>query len=152
EMQRGDVQGYHFWWKYYLDDGFASEVDNARPGFPGLMDDRIKYDHSAEKQGQMAFPESVTISFAWDAPDSAERRIKELVKQTGGFFVGCSPEGLMALGTVRAHVGANAPKTAVINGARYEMKMILSPSKQNIRTFYPIYLGPSGTVPQDDPH
>jgi hypothetical protein len=151
EMQGGDVQGYHFWWKYYLDDGFASQVDGTRPRFPGLRDDRIKYRHSAEGSGQLAFPESVTISYSWDAPDFDEMKIKQLVKQTGGFFVGCSPEGLMALGTIRAHVAANAPKQAVINGARYDLQMHLSDDRKNLRTFFPMYKGAAVVVPDDHP-
>lgn len=45
------------------------------------------------------------------------------------------------MGAVRAHIGARAPKEAVINGARYDLKLFRSDNNQNIRTFYPMYLG-----------
>ena len=151
EQEGPKVQGYHFWYKYLLDDGFASAVDDGRARFPNLADDRIRYLKSEEASGQMSFPESVTISFAWDAPDYDARAIRPLIKQVGGFFVGCSPEGLMALGTVRAHVAANAPKSAVINGARYELAVFRSPDNKNLRTFYPKFQGAAGPAPTPDP-
>jgi poly(U)-specific endoribonuclease len=151
EQEGPKVQGYHFWYKYLLDDGFASEVDNGRARFPNLADDRIRYLKSEEASGQMSFPETVTISFAWDAPDYDARAIRPLIKQVGGFFVGCSPEGLMALGTVRAHVAANAPKTAVINGASYELAVFRSPDNKNIRSFYPKFKGAVPEAPRPDP-
>jgi poly(U)-specific endoribonuclease len=151
EQEGPKVQGYHFWYKYLLDDGFAAQVDGGRDRFPNLADDRIRYLKSEEAAGQMSFPESVTISFSWDAPDYDRRAIRPLTKQVGGFFVGCSPEGLMALGTVRAHVAANAPKVAVINGARYELAMFRSDDNKNLRTFYPKFQGTAPVAPQPDP-
>jgi len=142
EHQQSKVQGYHFWYKYWLDDGLAGTIDRNR--LPGFRDDRIQYERNLAKPGQNAFPESVTISYRWDAPDYDRGALRPLVKPIGGFFVGCSVEGLMALGTVRAHVAAAAPKTAVINGARYNLKMFRSPDDKNIRTFYPEFVGPAG--------
>jgi poly(U)-specific endoribonuclease len=147
EQQGSVAQGYHFWWKYYLDDGFASQVDGARERLPGFKDDRIVYIQSKASAGQQAFPETVTISYRWSAPDYEAGALRPLVKKTGGFFVGCSPEGLMALGTVRAHIGANAPKQAVINGARYELMVFRSDDDKNIRTFYPMFKGAAGAEP-----
>jgi poly(U)-specific endoribonuclease len=141
EQEKSKVQGYHFWWKYYLDDGFGHEVDDGVYNFPGLVADRITYHGSKQKEGQLKYPESVTISYRWQAPDYENEAIRPLFKKIGGFFVGCSVEGLMALGTVRAHKGIRAPKIAVIEGARYEMKLYHSPNGQHIRTFYPVFLG-----------
>jgi poly(U)-specific endoribonuclease len=42
EQEGGKAQGYHFWYKYYLDDGFARQVDGSVGNFPGLTDDRIR--------------------------------------------------------------------------------------------------------------
>jgi len=139
EQEKSNIQGYHFWYKYYLDDGLASTIDRNR--LPGFKDDRIIYLRGKYGNGQENFPDSVTISFKWDAPDYDRGAIRPLTKPTGGFFVGCSVEGLMAIGTARAHLGARAPKEAVINGARYDLKVFRSENNQNIRTFYPIYLG-----------
>ena len=141
EQEKSKVQGYHFWWKYYLDDGFGHVVDDGIASFPGLSPDRISYHGSKQKDGQLQFPESVTISYRWYAPDYEKEDIRPLFKKIGGFFVGCSVEGLMALGTVRAHKGVRAPRIAVIEGARYDMKLYHSPNGQHIRTFYPIFLG-----------
>lgn len=145
EQEGPKVQGYHFWYKYYLDDGLASQIDRNR--LPGFRDDRIVYLRGQYKDGQELFPESVTISYRWDAPDYEAGAIRPLTKPIGGFFVGCSVEGLMAMGAVRAHRGARAPKEAVINGARYDMKLFLDQSERSVRTFYPAYLGPAGERP-----
>ena len=146
EQKDSIVNGYHFWYKYYLDDGLARQVDGGRANFPGLRDDRIVYLKSQEDKDQTKFPESVTISYRWNAPDYDAQAIRPLTKKKGGFFVGCSVEGLMAIGTVRAHLGARAPKEAVINGARYELKVFRSLDEKNLRTFYPIFLGAAGEI------
>jgi poly(U)-specific endoribonuclease len=156
EQEGAKVQGYHFWYKYYLDDGMATEIDRQR--FPGFADDRIVYIRGLYDDGQTSFPESVTISYRWNAPDyerwTAENDpqaiIRPLTKPKGGFFVGCSVEGLMAIGSVRAHLGARAPKEAVINGARYDLKVFRSANDQHIRTFYPVFMGPAGAAPAPD--
>lgn len=145
EQEGPKVQGYHFWYKYHLDDGLASHIDRNR--FPGFQDDRIVYLRGEYKDGQEHFPESVTISYRWNAPDYDAGATRPLTKPIGGFFVGCSVEGLMAMGAVRAHRGARAPKEAVINGARYDMKLFLDQSQRFVRTFYPVYLGPAGERP-----
>ncbi|MGD8910852.1 MAG: hypothetical protein PVI92_16065, partial [Chromatiales bacterium] len=141
EQEGPRAQGYHFWYKYYLDDGFADLTDSPEVEFPGLKDDRIVYLGSKQSAGQAQFPESVTISYKWHAPDYDRAKIRPLTKKIGGFFVGCSIEGLLALGAVRAHVGARAPKEAVINGARYSLKVYRSLNNRHIRTFYPVFLG-----------
>ncbi|WP_425101835.1 lamin tail domain-containing protein [Tropicibacter sp. S64] len=150
EQEGPKVQGYHFWYKYYLDDGFARQVDDGLAVVPGLGDDRIVYLGNRGSRSQRQFPESVTISYKWNAPDYDRQEVRPLTKPTGGFFVGCSVEGLMALGTVAAHVGAKAPRVAVIEGARYEMKLYRSPNDRHIRTFYPMFLGEADPVTLND--
>ncbi|MEO1527519.1 MAG: hypothetical protein AAFX06_18985 [Planctomycetota bacterium] len=152
EQQGGKVQGYHCWYKYYLDDGFARKVDGIHADtFPGLNDDRIVYLGSELADGQNQFPESVTISYKWMAADYDRDALRPLTKPIGGFFVGCSVEGLLALGTVRAHVGARAPKRAVINGAEYDLKLFHGPERRGVRTFYPVFKGTqSGAVDDSD--
>jgi poly(U)-specific endoribonuclease len=142
EQEQGKVQGYHFWYKFYLDDGLASSI-GRRNAFPGFKDDQIVYLRGQYNDGQEKFPESVTISYKWNAPDYDRGALRPLTKPKGGFFVGCSVEGLMAIGAVRAHLAARAPKEAVINGARYDLKLFRSANNQNIRTFYPVFLGPA---------
>ncbi len=148
EQEGSKVQGYHFWYKYWLDDGFATVIDGD--SMSPKKDDRIVYVRGQYGDGQENFPESVTISFKWNAPDYDHNEFRPLTKKIGGFFVGCSIEGLMAMGTVRAYLGARAPKMAVVNGALYDMKMFRSNNNQHIRTFYPIYLGPA--TPHENNH
>jgi poly(U)-specific endoribonuclease len=151
EQEGAKAQGYHFWYKYYLDDGFARQVDGAAGNFPGLTDDRIVYLGSKQEASQAQFPQCVTISYRWDAPDYDREQIRPLTKPIGGFFVGCSVEGLLALGTVRAHIGARAPKEAVIDGARYSLKVYRSNNNRHVRTFYPVFLGPQMSPDEDSP-
>lgn len=151
EQKGSVVNGYHFWYKYWLDDGLARNIEGGDTRFPGLKDDRIVYLRSKEANGEDRFPESVTISYRWDAPDYERGAVRPLTKPTGGFFVGCSVEGLMAMGTVRAHVAARAPKEAVINGGRYDLKMYRSADDQHLRTFYPMFLGGADGAVQPAP-
>ncbi len=141
EQEGSKAQGYHFWYKYYLDDGFAHQVDGSRENFPGLQSDRIAYLGSRQTGHQAQYPESVTISYRWHAPDYDRKAVRPLTKKIGGFFVGCSVEGLLALGSVRAHLGAQAPKEAVINGAKYKLKVFRNQDNRHIRTFYPVFTG-----------
>lgn len=150
EKEGQKLQGYHFWYKYWLDDGLAGTIDRNR--FPGLANDRIQYGRSQAGPGQKAFPESITLSYSWDAPDYDNKKIVKTSKPKGGFFVGCSVEGLMAMGTVAAHVGAQAQKTAIIHGARYDLKIFLSGDKRHVRTFYPVFRGPASSLPPVPPH
>ncbi len=143
EQEGAKAKGYHFWYKYYLDDGFARMVDDAQEHFPGLVDDRIVYLGTKQKDAQDQFPESITISYRWDAPDYDQESLRPLTKPIGGFFVGCSIEGLLAIGSVRAHLGASAPKQCIINGAKYNLKMFRSANKRHVRTFYPAFTGPA---------
>jgi len=148
EQDGSKAKGYHFWYKYYLDDGFARQQDGIfANSFPTLQDDRINYAGSKLTGNQYQFPESVTISYRWFAPDYEAEALRPLFKKIGGFFVGCSIEGLLAMGTVRGHLGINAPRKAVINGGEYDMKLFHSENRQHIRTFFPVFL--QGTPPVD---
>jgi poly(U)-specific endoribonuclease len=149
EQQGSVAQGYHFWYKYYLDDGFAYVIDGNT--VVGSKSDRIEYVRGKYGNGQDKFPESVTISYKWSAPDYDRNAVRKLSKATGGFFVGCSVEGLMALGAVRAYASARAPKMAVINGALYDLALHRSKDGRSIRTFFPMYKGPAGEIPETPP-
>ena len=95
EKKSKKLGGYHYWHKYYLDDkaipGYANGEDNMQ--FLG-----VKY-RDLTPQG-VANPDVVTISHEWDAFDYENGGSTKLIKSTGGFMVGCSPEGLIALGLV----------------------------------------------------
>lgn len=140
EQKGGKVQGYHFWYKYYLDDiiGFLGSDDIVYTG--------TRYDGPNRPTGPLTpqgklVPEVVTLAYKWEAYDYETRARRPLYKPIGGFWVGCSIEGLMALGTVRFLPQARAPKEALINGAKYALKVFRSPDNQSMRTFYPQFLG-----------
>ena len=66
-------------------------------------------------------PEVVTLAYSWDAYDAETGQRRRLYKPIGGFWVGCSIEGLLALGTVRFFERGRIETT--INGARYEIEL-----------------------------
>jgi hypothetical protein len=129
---------HHFWYKYYLDDWAA---------FSGADDidyDGGRYDGPHRRDGRLSaigrqVPEVVTLAYGWDAyePETGQRRA--LYKPIGGFWVGCSIEGLMALGLIRFFQRGRIETT--INGARYEVALHRSTDGQSLRTFFPRFLG-----------
>ena len=127
--------GYHFWYKYYLDDG--GKMGDLE------FDDRIsyggtRYSSGTTDQGRL-IPEIVTINFRWKAPDTLNRSNQLLQKPTGGFWVGCSPEGMIALGLVR--VLTSAGSQVVINSSTYKLEFFpLSDNPKSIRTLFPKFI------------
>ena len=124
------VGGHHFWYRYYLHDG-------------GPAGDRIvwrgtRYDGPGSGSGRLtplgrSVPEVVTLSYRW-RPDG-----RDLFQEIGGFFVGCSVEGLMALGTARFF--DPGPAQVRVGRGRFELVMHKGPDRRSIRTFYPRFVG-----------
>jgi hypothetical protein len=81
----------------------------------------------------------MTLAYRWDAFDFESRQRRSLYNPIGGFWVGCSIEGLMALGTIRFFQRGRIETT--INGARYEIALYRSPDGKSLRTFFPRFLG-----------
>lgn len=134
EQQRGKVQGYHCWYKYYLDERFRrDDADDTET-------DLIRF---IEWKGASAGspPDVVTLSYQWRAFDYEAEQFRTLTKPVGGFWVGPSIEGLMAIGTVRCLPEAMAPKRTIINGVKYNLPMYRSPNDRHLRTFYPEFAG-----------
>jgi poly(U)-specific endoribonuclease len=73
-----------------------------------------------------------------DAFDHETRTRRPLVQAIGGFWVGCSVEGLMTLGTVRFFERGRVE--AIINGARYQID-VYRDDGQSLRTTFPRFLG-----------
>jgi hypothetical protein len=138
EQRAGRVNGYHFWYKYYLDD---LPISAARDD---IDFDGLRYDGPGGRAGPLTLigrqlPEVVTLAFHWDAQDFDAGVRRALYKPVGGFFVGCSVEGLMALGLVRFF--ARGRVETVINGGRYEIDLYRSPDGQSLRSCFPRLLG-----------
>jgi poly(U)-specific endoribonuclease len=138
EQKGGKVNGHHFWYKDYLDDwaAFSGEDD--------IDYDGTRYDGPKRSEGRLAaigrgVPEVVALAYGWDAYDYENGQRRPLYKPIGGFWVGCSIEGLLALGTVRFFERGHI-ETA-INGARYEVELYRSPDGRSVRTFFPRFLG-----------
>ena len=137
--RKGDqVSGHHFWYKYYLDDLGALTGDD------GIDWQGTRYDGPRQSNGALnavgrTVPEVATLAYRWDALDAETGDRTLLVQTIGGFWIGCSVEGLMALGTVRFFAQGSAE--AVINGARYKIDLHRSDDGQSLRTFFPRFLG-----------
>ena len=149
EQKGGKISGYHFWYKYYLDDiiGFLGSDDISYVG--------TRYDGQNRSSGRLTtqgvlVPEVVTLAYKWEAYDYEARERRPLYKPIGGFWVGCSIEGLMALGTVRCLIEARAPKETIINNAKYGLKVFRSPDGRSLRTFYPEFLGLATSTPPEN--
>lgn len=133
EQKQGKVQGYHFWYKYYLDEHFR------RDDKEDTETDLITFIEWKNLPGDVS-PDVVTLSYEWRAFDYEAKRFRKLIKPIGGFWVGPSIEGLLALGTVRFLPEAMASKQAVINGVKYNLPMFRSPNDRHLRTFYPEFV------------
>jgi poly(U)-specific endoribonuclease len=131
EQRAGRVNGYHFWYKYYLDDGTAFQ------GSDDIDFDGLRYDGAATVGPQL--PEVVTLAFRWHAQDFDAGVRRALYKPVGGFFVGCSVEGLLALGLVRFFTRGRIETT--INRGRYEIDLYRSPDGRSLRSCFPRLLG-----------
>ena len=130
EQKQGKVQGYHFWYKYYLDEHFV---------FEGKMSDSIDFLSWQGNPGDQT-PDVVTLSYKWQAFDYQKKKFRPLIKPIGGFWVGLSAEGLMAIGMVRFLNEVFAPKKAEINDVLYNLPLYRSPNDRNLRTFYPEFV------------
>ena len=132
EQKEGTVGGYHFWYRYYLDDfgllGTGDDIDFHGTKYPKRLIDAGR-----------STPDVVTLSYRWRAEDHDAGAERPLFKPVGGFWVGCSVEGLMALGMLRFFERGEV-KT-VINDARYEIDLYKSPDRQSIRSYFPIFKG-----------
>ena len=111
------VGGLHWWYFYY------TKMDSIE--YRGAI-----YDNTQEG---FIIPEIATMSFSWEVGG------QKLFKRIGGFLVGPSVEGLMAMGMVRASDDAAAPNVAVLEGAEIEFRMFKSEDRRSVNTFFPVF-------------
>jgi hypothetical protein len=130
-----EAGGYHFWYKYHLDDA-GKRLDTEDPTADRIVYLGTRYGNAEVSSQGLLVPEVVTLSFEWTAPDFTRGGSQRLRKPIGGFWVGCSPEGLIALGLIRARTQVD--KIAEINSAIYQVDLHrLDGNPKSIRTFFP---------------
>jgi len=131
---KNNIGGYHFWYKYYIDDS-----ENNINGEDTIEYVGPAYGNSSKNREGQKVPEVVTLTFDWNPTDKEKKVSFELNKPRGGFWVGCSPEGLMALGMARFK--SDAAMNTVINGVEYDLILSTRDSGNTtiINTFFPIF-------------
>merc|ERR1712038_959709 len=146
DVEKNNIGGYHFWYKYYIDDNGQGNIDGK---------DTIDYLGAAYDWGRKntegrKVPDVVTLKFKWTPEDEATKEKFDLEKPVGGFWVGCSPEGLIALGMARFKEATKGVTVIVINDVEYDLKLSTDIDRSNgrnrgrtddkfISTFYPIF-------------
>ncbi|MCU4831879.1 hypothetical protein OCF61_03190 [Bacillus cereus] len=115
------LSGYHFWYKYHLE-------DKTGPN------DKIIY---VEPNDDNTVPDVITFKYELTASDDRTDGIT-LLKNRGGFFIGLSPEGLLAIGTARFADTMSENNDIEINNQIYNLKMYTH-GLRSMRTFYPMY-------------
>jgi hypothetical protein len=89
-MKENNATGYHFWFKYLMDDSVDNDTGYDNIKFGGLFD-----------KGNN--PDYVAIRFKLDVDDTSDNdpnTVHTLFKPISSFFVGMSPITMMLLGTV----------------------------------------------------
>jgi len=151
--QKGEdkLSGYHFWYKYWLDDDTSIIEKYGSPEYE-VLDIKIATGNQPDTSPS---PDVVTLIYDLIIKENG-KEIKLEKRPKGGFFVGISPECLIALGTVaysqkyklkteyegkRDRDGLKNP-VIKLNGIKYELAIYKCKEcykKDRIRTFYPIY-------------
>lgn len=132
EQKKGEVKGYHSWYKYYLDEHFRRTQEEPVQDSIGFL--------AWKRPAGDATPDVATLSFNWRAFDYEAGQFRPLTKPVGGFWIGPSTEGMMAIGTVRFLPEVMAPKRAEINGYAYDLPLYRSPNDRHLRTFFPAFV------------
>lgn len=144
----GQVMGYHFWYKYFVDDSSENALAQDAIDFNRRLDDAATDDFIAIRFSQ--FVDTDNDGIVDGANDAA------LFKSFGSFFVGCSAECKMALGLIAYYESKAAWAArrqtkrqndkgddeegvrAVINGHHYKLSMHRGGDKhQHCRSFFP---------------
>ncbi|MGG3871210.1 hypothetical protein [Brevibacillus laterosporus] len=131
-LDHGEIilDGHHFWYHYYLKDG-PFEITH--------QEDVIYFLHYFELQRseKSKLGEVITITYKY-LEKTSETDGRVLYKRTGGFFVGLSPEGLLAMGTV-AYINGEEEQIITINDETYKLITAIKTEEgvTFFRTFYP---------------
>lgn len=124
ETKGSSVSGYHFWYKFYVDERNKSAwYERTLEGF----DD----------------PCIFTGKFSWD-PDGDGHKYRKAYKRKGGFVTQASPEALLALGHIAIEIAKqnNCPSAfkfrASVNDGVYLWQMFTT--GHSIRSLYPMVI------------
>lgn len=129
--KRRKLGGHHFWYHYYVNDG---PYEALRKEDSIVFIKHVEVGHTDKSK----LAEVITIKYTLEEEHSSGAK-HILRKDIGSFFVGTSPEGLMALGTVAFMDGRNHIPIE-INGERIGLSVahIEENGKRLARTFYPV--------------
>ncbi len=142
---KSGIGGYHYWLKFFLDE------TEGTADFKGY-----NYKGSQVPEMGSSNPDITTISMEWLTNDSRKRASLKR-KDLGGFFIGLSPEGQIAIATVLFYESLNnsgnftggTDRKTVIKGQLYSLVMYRETplNKKNnsgskIRSFFQKYLKP----------
>ncbi|KAL9654991.1 hypothetical protein ABK040_008778 [Willaertia magna] len=131
EKLNGKVSGYHFWYKYLLDDSNDNHSGKDVISFSKRLDNASS-------------PDYVSIQFRQLEDEDNDGSVDEvLFKSCGSFFVGCSPECYLALSTVglikKLKGQDDELKLVNIHGTNYELVVFTGgDNDDHLRSFYPV--------------
>lgn len=140
ENSRGGLGGHHFWYHYHINDG-PYEVTR--------MEDVIEFlDHVEVGRAENSrLAEVITIKYKYHKlqPNGSKHPLVKGPK--GGFFVGLSVEGLMAVGTAAYFLKRTLREREetidfIINGERFDIQVYTANRGRGIRTFFPMISSP----------
>jgi poly(U)-specific endoribonuclease len=127
EQKQATLNGYHFWYKYYLDEKYD---------VGGVPTDLITIVGPDENT---TTADVVTLQFKEMTFSYKAQKFIPLFKAVGGFWVGPSPAGLLAIGvTAFVHGGQVIPTK--INNVNYKVTVFKSNDSNYLRTCYPVYV------------
>ncbi|WP_407333320.1 DNA/RNA non-specific endonuclease [Enterovibrio sp. 27052020O] len=153
EGSRYEVGGYHYWVKFFWDEQVAMSGQSNLNYLGSFYDG---------PEGQLN-TDVATLSMRWRVGN------KSALKEKGGFFVGISPECMLALGTLvtfesyrndadaLAFFDGESNRRAAINDWRYDL-VIYRETRQDksrgfhLRSFYPVLKSRDNHQPLLAPH
>ncbi|KAL0487595.1 poly(U)-specific endoribonuclease [Acrasis kona] len=147
ERRNNQVTGYHFWYKYLVDDSKDNALGSDCIDFNRRLDDASTDDFISISFSQL---------FDTDGDGVLERNGDDQsgTKSMGSFFVGCSAECVIAMGLIAYYENKvhfrqrrnlsndtgldDEGISAIINGSDYKLSMHRGgPKFQHCRTFFP---------------
>jgi poly(U)-specific endoribonuclease len=116
--------GYHYWYKY-LDDQRKGRILRGK-----------RMNHSPPT------PHAVTMTFCASLEDADHGGVVNNVRKSiGGFFIGCSPEFLVAVAYLLSVTESRGKRHILVDGCKFELKLETYRQRKSthVRSFYPIY-------------